>query len=428
MNRYILDSKAVVMIEKIETLYLICNMLFSNSEAEEIKALEIMKKYYLQIYNKLIETKQYEKYKDVEDIMTTELAKIEINVDRYIYSTVQSYEEVIKSKMAIIHQSENYQNFSDLEQEIQHVETLKQVLKLYSPYISKNEIERLYDDIKVLKFNVLWRNQVQQLIYGNSKKKSTLMQYDDQEERKCFIEQLEKKMKSLTILGAASIKNDEILRVKSDTILKDNNLLERLIIIDMQKNPYDYINLVKAKVFNAHLCNIASNPFKPIKQKIYEGEYYALWRFFLPRRGEELKVSGGMNYSLLRAILKSVITDENISIMECENLYEKFGFNCRPILVNDGQKCVKMIYNIVKDSPKYKKIIEESKENKKSKEGKYCKIDFEGLLYYYDDDLIEQNPNDFYENDNNRKELLNQRKVKVDSKIKKILCKKRRDT
>ena len=298
LTRELLDLKVKVMIQKIDNLYLICNMLFTNSEAREVKSLEVIKEQYFQMYNKLIETGQYEKYKEVEDIIIKEIAKVELNIDQYIYNTVQSCGEIIKSNMDIICKSENYQSFSNLEQEIQHIETLKRVPKLYSPYISKNEIERLYKDISILKFNVLWRSQVEHLIYGSIQKSSTLMQYNSQEERKYFIEQLEEKMKSLTIPEVESIENDEILRVEPATILKDNNLLERLIIIDMKKNPYNYINLVKAKVFNAHLCNIANNPFE---QEAFFTEVE--WKYGRKKETATLKANK-VNFSLLSAILK----------------------------------------------------------------------------------------------------------------------------
>ena len=262
----LLELKSKVMIQRIDKLCLICNILFSNFQIKEIEYLEIIKEQYLQMYNKLIETGQYERYKDIENIIIREIAKIELKIEQYIYNTVQRCEEIIKSNIDIIYQSENYQNFKDLEKEIQHIETLKQILKLYSPYISKSQIERLCNDISILKYNVLWRSHVEQLIYENIQKKSFFTQYDSQEEKRCFIKQLKEKMKSLAILKAGSIETDEILSVELDTILKDNNLLERLIIIDMEKNPYDYINLVKAKVFNAHLCNIANNPFE---QEVY---------------------------------------------------------------------------------------------------------------------------------------------------------------
>ena len=129
ITKELLELKAKVMIQKIDKLYLICNMLFSNSEAREVKSLEVIKEQYSQMYNKLIETRQYEKYKEVEDIIIKKIAKVELNIDQYIYNTVQSYEEIIKSNMDIIYQAENYQSFSNLEQEIQHIETLKQILK-----------------------------------------------------------------------------------------------------------------------------------------------------------------------------------------------------------------------------------------------------------------------------------------------------------
>lgn len=424
LTRELLDLKVKVMIQKIDNLYLICNMLFTNSEAREVKSLEVIKEQYFQMYNKLIETGQYEKYKEVEDIIIKEIAKVELNIDQYIYNTVQSCGEIIKSNMDIICKSENYQSFSNLEQEIQHIETLKRVPKLYSPYISKNEIERLYKDISILKFNVLWRSQVEHLIYGSIQKSSTLMQYNSQEERKYFIEQLEEKMKSLTIPEVESIENDEILRVEPATILKDNNLLERLIIIDMKKNPYNYINLVKAKVFNAHLCNIANNPFE---QEAFFTEVE--WKYGRKKETATLKANK-VNFSLLSAILKGVITDENISIIECENLYKKFGFKCRPIITNDGQKCVEIIYNRVKGSKEYEKTIKESKkESKKGKERRYCKIDFEGLVYDFDDDLIGQIIDNVHEYENNIRDLLDQRKVKTNFKImkRKFYAKKRKE-
>ena len=410
ITKELLELKAKVMIQKIDKLYLICNMLFGNSENREVKSLKIIKEQYLQRYSRLIKRGQYENYKDVEDVIFKEISKIELNIDQYIYDTVQSCEEIIKKNIDYIYQSKYYQNFSNPERVMQRIETVKQVLKLYSPYIEENEINKLYNDISILKFNVLWRSQVEQLIYGNIQKKSALIQYDSQGERNCFIKQIEEKIKAFTSSEEEFIKNDEVLRVTPDIILEDNNLLERLIILDMKKNPLNYINLLKATVFNAHLCNIADNPFR---QEVYltEEQLHQLgyWKYHGTKEKVTLQANK-VNYSLLRAILKNVITDENISIIECINLYKKFGFKCRPIAVSDGQKCVKMIYDSVKESKEYEKIIEESKKNekskvtkkgKKSKDGKYCKMDFKGLVYNFDSYIRRQNFDDFHENQNN---------------------------
>ena len=170
ITKELLELKAKVMIQKIDKLYLICNMLFGNSENREVKSLKIIKEQYLQRYSRLIKRGQYENYKDVEDVIFKEISKIELNIDQYIYDTVQSCEEIIKKNIDYIYQSKYYQNFSNPERVIQRIETVKQVLKLYSPYIEENEINKLYNDISILKFNVLWRSQVEQLIYGNNKK------------------------------------------------------------------------------------------------------------------------------------------------------------------------------------------------------------------------------------------------------------------
>lgn len=419
VTKELLDLKAKVMIQKIDKLYLICNMLFNNSKTSELESIKVVKEQYLKRYNRLIQTGQYEGYKEVEDITIKEIAKIELSRDQYIYNTIQRYDEIIGRNIELIYQSQNYQNYSDLERELQQIETIKQVFKLYIPYIRKSEMEIWNKHISSLKFDALWRSQVEQLIYGNVEKQSTLMKYDNQEERKFFIEQLEEKIKSLTIQGRDAI-NDEILKVEPDIILKHYRLLERLIIIDMERKPDDYRNLVNAKIFNAHLCNIANNPFE---QEIYLTEeelhglgYLEYGRCNFRKGDKEALKANKVNYSLLRAVLRSIITDEDISIIECENLYKKFGFKCRPILVNDGQKCVQSIYKKVKDEKEYKGKTE----IEKSKEGKYCKIHFDGLVYNFDKDSIGQNLDDVHEYENNVIDLLNKRSVKKHQKEKKI--------
>lgn len=43
-----------------------------------------------------------------------------------------------------------------------------------------------------------------------------------------------------------SLSKDNIFATPVDQILNNKKLLERLIIIDMKRNPYNYIELVKA--------------------------------------------------------------------------------------------------------------------------------------------------------------------------------------
>lgn len=411
----ILDLKVKVMLQKIDKLCNIYTMLLQKTNSKENNSLEIIKKQYLKMYNEIIERKEYEKYKDVEDIIIKEISKQELRLDEYIYNTFQNYQEIISKEIKEIRKSGNYINFHNMDEELKKVETLTEVLKLYNSYTSKNAENEIKYEISKLKFDILYRKQVEELIYKNGSEINNLAQYSNEGEKTIFKTLLKEKVNSLLLefINAYkdiimpieinklrhSIKEKKKYDLIIEQLLSNRELLEGLIIIDMKKNPYNYINLLKAKVFNAHLCNIGNNPFErkdylTFRQLLnlgYKGSYESY--VYLNRRGEMVNK---VNYSILEAILKSLITDENISFIECRNLYNKFGFECRPILMNIGQQCVKMIFNDVKNSKEVQEISQELKENKRDLKGQYCKIDFEGLVYEftkdkkYSEDLFNQ--------------------------------------
>lgn len=424
VTRELVDLKSKVMIQKIDKLYLICNMLFKNSEIKESKSLKVIKEQYLQMYNRLVETGQYEKYKEIEDIVIKEIAKVELNIDQHIYATIQSYQEVINDTIQKIYISRNYQDFNNLDQEIQHLGILNELLKLYSPYISKDDIEKTQQKFTKLKFDLLYRKQVEELICKNGGNNSNLLKYDNKIEKEDFEKLLEEKINSLKNKSVDSIgkkEDDELFKIPIEQVLSDSKSLERLIIIDMKKNPYNYINLVKAKVFNAHLCNIGSNPFE---QEVYitaeQLRRLRRWGHFRACLFTELKANK-VNYSILVALLKNIITDENVSYMDCENLYRKFGFECSPILINIGQQCVKMIVDEVKGSQEYINIINELEKKKENGEEQYCKIDFEGLVYKFENEDKDTDTKDLFD------EVISKRNIKLSSsrlKRKKFFSKK----
>ena len=130
-----------------------------------------------------------------------------------------------------------------------------------------------------------------------------------------------------------------------------------------------------------------------------------------------------VNYSILEALLKNIITDENVSYMECENLYRKFGFECNPILINIGQQCVKMILDEVKGSQEYINILNGLEKKKENSQEQYCKIDFEGLVYEFEND--DKDTEDLFD------EVISKRNIKLSSsslKRKKIFSKKQEST
>lgn len=375
----IIALKAKVMLQKIDNLHNLYRMISRKEKNKESKDLEIIKKQYLQRYNELVKKEEYEKYKRIEDIITYEIAKIELQLDEYIYHTTQNYQEIIRDGIRKIRISSNYQDYQNIAESLNEVKTLEELLELYSPYIGKSEEEKTQNEISQLKFDVLYRKQVEDLIHQNENSNNHLKQYKNETEKEIFKRLLQEKVNSI------KFETDTFGENGIEQILNDSKLLEKLIIIDMKSNPYEYINLLKAKVFNAHLCNIGNNPFE-IEVYLTGEQLEQIGYGYMFSNLRELKTNK-VNYSLLVAILKNIITDENVSLIECENLYRKFGFECNPIVINTSQACIKMIFNEVKESTDFKKLLQEFKEDKekdrKSQEEGYCRIDFDGLVYKF---------------------------------------------
>lgn len=411
-NKELIEQKSKIIIQKIEKLQKIYEITLQKDNCKESSSLKIIKEQYLKMYNAIIEKEEYDRYKEVEDIIINEIAKIELNLDEYIYNTRQDSINTILNRIQEIKESENYQNFHNIKQYIEKVETLKDILKLYKPYIKNEEYDKIKKDIINLKFELLYRKQVEELIYENGGETSYLIQYDNEEEKNLFINLLKEKI--------GEIENDDILKVKPERILEDVKLLERLIIIHMQENSLKYINLLNAKIFNAHLCNIGNNPFdeevyyKEIKERKYEPEPY---KGYYPKMNilkdydVEYKANK-VNFSLLRAILKELITDENVSLVECIKLYGKFGFQCVPKTYTTGQKCIYMLYNTLNKSEEYKEMLEKKKTDKK--EG-YCRVNLHGMSYKFEDYDVEKM------NEYNKIQILREREVNNNQTKKKSL-------
>ncbi len=391
-KKEIIALKAKVMIKKINKLHELYKMISKKECDEESKNLEIIKKQYLQMYNQIIEKEEYEKYKIIEDIIIYNIAKIEIKLDEYIYNTIQNYQEIIRDGIQKIKTSSNYQECKNMDKSLNDVKILGELLKLYSPYIDKNEEKKIQYEISQLKFDVLYRNQIEDLIYQNKNTTNYLKQYNNEIEKEIFKKLLKEKFASI------KFETDIFYGNSIEQILSDSRLLEKLMIIDIKSNPYDYIKLLKAKIFNPHLCNIGNNPFE-IEEYMTGKQLEEIGYGYMFSRQDSLKTNK-VNYSLLVAILRNIITDENVSLIECEKLYKKFGFECNPIVINESQIYIKMIFDEVKGSTEFEKLLQEHQEDrkkdKKSQEGKYCKIDFAGLVYKFDrqknreEDLLKQ--------------------------------------
>ncbi len=366
-----IELKFKVMLQRINKLTKLFKMLYGLN-CKEAKNITYIKEKYIEGYNVIIQEEVYDKYSELENIIIKEISKIELQLDEYIYKTRLQYKDIILAYIEKLENSESYQNFQGLEYILQSIETLEELTKLYG-----SDCE-LQDKITKFKFDVLYRKQVEELVYQNGGKDSNLIQYENEREKNIFIEMLKEKIKSLYDPKG---KNDQILKIEPKEILSNGKLLERLIVMDMDKNPFNYINLVRAPIFNAHLCNIGNNPFEKEVYLTSEQWKKIVWDDFKIREGATLKTNK-VNFSILYAVLRNLITDEDISIIECERIYQKFGFECRPIMIGIGQKCVKMIFDKVHNSERFKQMINEKNETKKE-EG-FCKLSLTGLAYDFD--------------------------------------------
>lgn len=146
--------------------------------------------------------------------------------------------------------------------------------------------------------------------------------------------------------------------------------------------------LLKAKIFNPHMCNIANNPFTE-KIPYAKGKNPSIGKnaddwiefsvkskidpyFYYFKRDR-------VNLSLLNAVIKQMIKKSNTTIMDCSMIYNRFGFECRPITISEGQEIVRKIYE------KTKHKIEPTKpKNKPKTKGKFAQITFTGYDYNFE--------------------------------------------
>ena len=398
---FVEDTKELISIrfarleKRINKLYLTCEALHQISASRKtgfIKLKQLKESLYKE-YDNIIKTAKYDEYPKLENDIISELAQIECNVEEYVYDTRKYAEEIIVRKIKKIYNSSNYKDFQNIDTEIKNVEAIEELLNYYSSYLETDLKKELKIQVITLKFNLFYRKQVELLIYGNEKNECVFVEDNlSKQEKEWFEFLLKQKIKNLKNRYSNPQNNnnklDILFEVPINQILYDRVLLERLIITDMRYNAYDYINLLKAKIFNAHLCNIANNPFEP---EIYITKeqlnlYYGWGYYSLGLRANKV------NYSMLVALLKNIITDENVSIIECDNLYRRFGFKCNPIMFNIGQECIKAIFEQVKWTKEYFEIsYSVTIRNKRKLEIPYCKMNIKGLRYYFNNtDLNEE--------------------------------------
>jgi len=385
LTREVIEVKHQVLQNRINETYNKLKDISIFVECEnEIKSIELIKEQYEKMYKAILEKGEYDKYKEVEDFIISKLAKVEKAIDKIIYRTAKKFDEILQNHIKTSRESEEYKKFQYLDEELNKIKQLKALFKYCKIYFSRAQETQINTEISTFKFELLIRRQIQQMIYQNGtvhdgKNLSRLHQNDSQEEADCFCALLEKMMEPFR--DDEVLKKYKIGRIARDNILL-NHLLFRILEQDIETNPEKYEPLLEAKIFNPHMCNIANNPFTE-RVPYLEGNIispYSNRDEYIRRLDDPYRhyyKRDKANLSLLRAVLQCAIKKGNTTIMECENIYQRFGFECNPIVVSEGQEIVRRVFEKTKHKLKHT-------EQPKEITGQYAEIIFKAYDYKFD--------------------------------------------
>lgn len=380
ITRELVELKHKILAQKIETIYNVLKILSASVNcASQIKSMEVIQKQYEKMYNEVRRTGEYQKYTQIEDVVIKQLARVEFNLDQIVYHTSKTHRNVLDKIIGSIKESTNYKEFHNLDNEIEKVKWIKELFKRYAPYITSEERNKIEEQIANFKFDLLLKRQLEQMVYENGGTKSNLKRYDTEDERAYFEQLLEKIIARLD-------HDDEIKQnFQARQIMEDNILLNHVVYKiqeqEIEKDAGKYRFLLDIPIFNPHCCNISNDPYK------------SLIRYAKRKNAEERIIRIGqpdynyyerkkVNLSLLLAVLKGVIGDKNTTIMECERVYNKFGFKCRPVVVSEGQELIRKVFNKIK--PNVRTQVRDTSKTK----GQLCIIDLKP--YNYDFEPVEE--------------------------------------
>lgn len=331
LNREIVELKHNVLLERIEKVKnkLKSISIFVQCESE-IKSIELIKEQYEKMYKAVIETEEYDKYIEVENTIIAQVSRIELQLDRYVYKIAKTFIKELEEKLNEIEKSasNNFTNFHNLNEDLYRIKTIKNILRLCAPYYSQTQMNEAYTKISTLKYQILIRSQIMQIVDDEGEIKNYLKQFDDESERKIFEELFKKDYNN--ILGEE----------QSSKVMHETTLLNQTIIEDMiNKRPLRYVTLLDWPIFDTQDCEIPTVDYK---------------------RDEYLKIK------IFKTILSSVV-NKKASIIKCKKLYEGFGLAYNPKTLNKGQKLIWRLWENVQKSCLYKYNSSQEEENKSSK-------------------------------------------------------------
>jgi len=194
LNKELIELKHKVLSERIDRLYNIFIVLSQDEKhISKLNRIKVIKEQYEKMYNAVLANAEYDKYEEIESVIMPKIAQLEHQLDLHIYKTSGSCEELFEG---YIKEIEKYDNYNNLDGELEKIKALKEMLKLYSSYINQGRKETLTKKISALKFEILLRKQIKDMqIYTPKYIPNVLEQYDSVGERKIFESLVEERFK-----------------------------------------------------------------------------------------------------------------------------------------------------------------------------------------------------------------------------------------
>ena len=280
--------------------------IIEGSNSQKCKELSALDSGFDKMCNADAQISDYEtrksKYFEAENFILNELSRIEFYLDNFIQN--MSIKEVILDRIDEIRQSKYFRNFHPSDSEKRKLEIMRDFLdeisKYYPKFVDEKEISEARKAIDQLEFDILYREDVR------------LLMNTGQAPGKCLFTQTPSK--------------------------GDLTMLYKLILEDIRSNPLDYIAFLHNNFFNIHLTNVDFSEYNKSSEQNTDNNYS----------------NTDINYFYLRQFMKIILPYK--SIIDCQNFYKKFGFDCKFLCMGFRQKLIKIIYDLTKDTPEFKEL------------------------------------------------------------------------
>ena len=140
----------------------------SDSEMQEkgIQKLQELESQYDKMYVAILQQQRYENYGEVEKSIISYLARLEGKIEEYVYQIKEKFEELIEDNLQRVINSSEYQDFKDMHKILQVILGLEELVRYYSGYCSKEQLQSLQERISDVKFECLLRIQVELMLAG----------------------------------------------------------------------------------------------------------------------------------------------------------------------------------------------------------------------------------------------------------------------